>query len=118
MKSVIIDNPKTSHNLSKTIIQAEQVLKLGSNMSLYCYAKKWKLKNNVKIAIQGHAFKGFANSNNVEIFYSFNPELQLKDIKTTIENKLKKLLAELRGFKFVTTLVLVFKKIKSDDKTK
>ena len=30
----------------------------------------------------------------------------------------KKLLTELRGFKFVTTLVLVFKKIESDDKTK
>ena len=93
-------------------------MKLGSNISLYCDAKKWKLKSNVKITIQEHAFKGFANSYNVEILYSFNPELQLKDIKTTIENKLKKLLAELRGFKFVTALVLVFKKIKSDDKTK
>ena len=31
---------------------------------------------------------------------------------------MKKLLTELRGFKFVTTLVLVFKKIESDDKTK
>ena len=77
-------------------------MQLGSNISLYCDAKKWKLKNNVKITIQAHAFKCFANSYNVEILYSFNPELQLKDIKTTIENKLKKLLAELRGFKFVT----------------
>ena len=80
--------------------------------------KKWKLKNNVKIKIKAHAFKGFANSYNIEILYSFNSELQLKDVKTTIENKLKKLLAELRGFKFVTTLVLVFRKIKSDNKTK
>ena len=53
--------------------------------------KKWKLKNNVKIKIKAHAFKGFANSYNIEILYSFNPELQLKDVKTTIENKLKKL---------------------------
>ena len=30
----------------------------------------------------------------------------------------KKLLTELRGFEFVTRLVLVFKKIESDDKTK
>ena len=52
--------------------------------------KKWKLKNNVKIKIKAHAFKGFANSYNIEILYSFNPELQLKDVKATIENKLKK----------------------------
>ena len=49
---------------------------------------------------------------------SFNPELQLKDTESTIKNKLKKLLTELRGPKFVTTLVLVYKKIESDDKTK
>ena len=35
-----------------------------------------------------------------------------------MKNKFQKLLSELRGFKFVTTLVLVFKKIESKDKTK
>ena len=35
-----------------------------------------------------------------------------------MKNKLKKLLSELKGFKFVTILVLVLKKIESDDKTK
>ena len=49
---------------------------------------------------------------------SFNPELQLKDTESTIKNKLKKELTELRGFKFMATLVLVFKKIEVDDKTK
>ena len=49
---------------------------------------------------------------------SFNPELQLKDTESTIKNKLKKELTELRGSKFMATLVLVFKKIEVDDKTK
>ena len=41
-----------------------------------------------------------------------------KHLESEIENKLKKLLIELRGFKFVITLVLVFEKIESEDKTK
>ena len=49
---------------------------------------------------------------------SFNPELQLKDTESTIKNKLKKNLTELRGSKSMATLVLVFKKIEFDDKTK
>ena len=40
IKSVIIEHPKASHKLSKTIIQAE---KLGSNSSLYSGTKKVKL---------------------------------------------------------------------------
>ena len=47
---------------------------------------------------------------------SFNPKLQLKDTESSIKNKLIDLLAELRGFKFVATLVLEFKKIQSNDK--
>ena len=65
-----------------------------------------------------HAFTGFASTYNVEILNSFNPELQLKDTESPIKNKLKKLFSELRGFKFVIILVLVFKKIESKDKTK
>ena len=48
----------------------------------------------------------------------FNPKLQLKDTKSTIKSKLINLLTQLRGFKFVTTLILVFKKTESEDKTK
>ena len=55
---------------------------------------------------------------NVEILIFFNPELKLQGTESAIKNKLKKLLAELRGFKFVTILVSVFKQIESDDKTK
>ena len=72
-------------------------------------------RKNIKIT-KKHAFKGFASTYNAEILNSFNPELQLKDTESAIENKLKKILSELRGFKFVTTLVLVFKKIESEDK--
>ena len=48
----------------------------------------------------------------------FNPERQLKDIESTIESKLIQLVTQLKGFKFVTPLVSVFKKIESEDKTK
>ena len=47
---------------------------------------------------------------------SFSPELQLKDTKSTIKRKLIELLTQSKGFKFVTTLVLVFKKTESKDK--
>ena len=49
----------------------------------------------------------------------FNPELQLTDTESAIKSKsIEELLTQLKGFKFVTTLVLVFKKIESEDKTK
>ena len=65
-----------------------------------------------------HAFKDFESSYNVEVLNSFDPKLQLKDTGYAIRNKLKKLWTELRGFKFVTILVLVLKTIESKDKTK
>ena len=49
---------------------------------------------------------------------SFNPELQFKDTECANKSKLIELLSQLRGFRFVKTLVLVCKKIKSKDKTK
>ena len=48
----------------------------------------------------------------------FNPELQPKDTESTIKCNLMDLLSELREFKFLTTFVLMFKKIESNDKTK
>ena len=65
-----------------------------------------------------HAFKDYASSYNVEILNSFNPELQLKDTKSPIKNKPIDLFSELKGFKYVATLVLEFQKIESGDKTK
>ena len=56
--------------------------------------------------------------NNAEILNPFNPELELKDTKSTVKNNLLDLLFEFRGFKFVKTLVLEFKKIGSNDEAK
>ena len=44
--------------------------------------------------------------------------MKFKDTGSVIKNKLKKLLSELRGSKFVTTLVLMFKKVEGKEKTK
>ena len=75
-------------------------------------------KKNVKIRKQKHVFKGFVSTYNVEILNSFNREIQLKDTESAIKCNVIKLLTQLRGFTFVTTLVLLFKKIQSEDKTK
>ena len=72
----------------------------------------------MKITKQARAFEGFASSYNIDILNFFNPKIKLRDTESSIKNKLKKLLTELRGFKFVTKLVIVFKKIESKDKTK
>ena len=56
----------------------------------------------------------YASVYSVEIYNSLDLELQLKDTKSAIRNKLIDLLTdflltELKGFKFVRTLVLEFK---------
>ena len=73
-------------------------------------------KKNIKVTKREHAFKGQASTYNVETLNSLNAELQLKDTESTIKSKLIEILTQLRGFKFVITLV--FKKIESKDKTK
>ena len=60
--------------------------------------------------IKSHAFKDYASSYNVEILNSFNSELQLKDTKSPIKNKLIDLFSELKDSKFVATLILEFQK--------
>ena len=51
-------------------------------------------------------------------FNSFNHELQLKNNESAIKNERIDLVAELKHFKFVTTLVSEFKRIESDNITK
>ena len=58
----------------------------------------------------------YPSSYNIEILNSFNRELQLNDREFTIRNKLIDLLTELKGFKFVTKLVLELNLIDNDDK--
>ena len=74
------------------------------------------MKKNAKITKWFYAFKVYANSYNVKILNSLNPELQLKDTESAFKNNLIGLLTELEGFEFVATPVLKFKKIQSDDK--
>ena len=69
------------------------------------------MKKNTKITKRSHAYKGYASTYNVELLNSFNPNLQFKNTEFAIRNKLKDLLTELRGFKFVTTLIN-YKKLK------
>ena len=53
-------------------------------------------------------------SYNVEILNYFNPELQLKE--SANKKKLIDSLSELKGSKFIASLVLKFRKIESNDK--
>ena len=76
------------------------------------------IEKSVKITNPNHEFKDYANTNNVEILNSFNSELQLKDTESAIKSKIIELLNQLKGFKFMTTLVLVFKSKENNDKTK
>ena len=118
IKLVITEHSKTSHKLSKAIGQAERV---GCNNCWYSETKKkenFLNEKNVKITKGEHAFKGFGNTYNVEILSFFNPELPLKDTESVIKSKLIELLTELKDIKSMITLVLVFKKIDSEDKTK
>ena len=118
IKSIITEHRKTSHKLFKTITQAEKV---DSNSSLYSDTKKrenFLNEKNVKITKRGNAFKGYASTYNVEILNYFNPEQQLKDTESAITSNLIELLTQLKGFRLVITLVLVFKKIENKDRKK
>ena len=75
-------------------------------------------QKNVKVTKRAHAFKGYASSYNVETLNFFNAELQLKDNESVIKSNLTELVTQLKGFKFATTLTLLFKKIERKDKTK
>ena len=67
---------------------------------------------------QSYPYRGYLSTYNAKILNSFNPEIQLKDTQSAVENKIINVLPEFRGFKFETTLVLVFKKNKNDNETK
>ena len=76
------------------------------------------MKKMPKMKKQSHAYKVYASTYSVKSLNSLNPEVQLGDTEYTIRNKLIGLLTKLIGFKFVTTIVLQFKKIENDDETK
>ena len=82
IKPVIIEHPKMSHELSKTIRQAEKLSQVSYNSSLYSNKKKKKKiflnKKNVAPTKRGHSFKDYASSYDINTLNSFNSELQLK----------------------------------------
>ena len=59
-----------------------------------------------KLKKWANAFKGYTSCHNVEILNSFDSELKCKDTESAINNKPIDLFTQLRGFEFVTTLVL------------
>ena len=63
-------------------------------------------------------FKGYASTYNVEILNSFNLELQLKGAESPIKSKIIDLLTQVKRFKLMPALILVFKNVESEDKTK
>ena len=103
--------------LSKLFKTARNGEKVSSNCPLYSDTKKWKISKQ-KNCKNKTVLQGFASTYNVEVLNSFNPQLQLKDAEFAIKCKLIELLTRLKGFKFVITLNLVFKKIKREDKSK
>ena len=102
-KSHITEHSKTLLKLSKTIRQAE-------NLSCSNFGKFLNEKN-VKLTKRELVFKDFVSTYNVQILNFFNPKQPLTDTESAIKSKLIELLAHLRGFKSVTKLVLVFKKM-------
>ena len=52
-----------------------------------------------------HAYKSYASNYKVDILKFFNPELQLKNNKSGIKNKLKSFLFNLKRFTFLKILV-------------
>ena len=59
---------------------------------------------------QSSTFKVYAHTYNAEMLNPFDLELLCKGTKFAHKNKFKRLLSNLRGFKFVTTLFLDLKK--------
>ena len=84
-------------------------LYIKKKVKAFCMKKKIK---NAKITKRSYAYKGYASTYCVKTLICFNPELQIKDTEYANRKKLIDLLTELKGFKFVTALVLEFKKKK------
>ena len=85
---------------------------LISSMIKICANNTGSFLKDSKIRKRSHAYESYPSTYSVKILDSLNPELQLKDIESSIKNELIDLLSTLRRFKFVTMSVLEFKKQK------
>ena len=88
IKSAIIEHPKTSGKLSKTLKQAKKIGS-GKKFESPLYRETKKSENLLNEKNLSHTYRGYLSIYKAEIFYSFNPELQLKDTESAIKNKLK-----------------------------
>ena len=119
---------RKKHTINKTIKSNYSVTKSSwkskhcwYKISYYRTSKNWKSFPSIVIQKSEYFLNeknGLKNSSNAENLNYFDPEIQLKDTESTIKIRLNKLLTKLWGFKFVTSPVLVLKKIESEDKTK
>ena len=95
----------------KNKIRIWQLLYIVKNQNLKFFTQESKIIYEKKSIKRSHAFKTYAQTYILETLHSFNPEIQLKNTKCAIVKKrLKNLLNELRGFKFVTAFAAEFKK--------
>ena len=112
--------------MTETISKILQVGRCKSSASLLHSETKKSEKffdgiktiRNAKVIKRSPPCEFYAINYQVKILNSFNLLLLLKNNKPTIKHKLIDLLSEWRRFKFLTTLVLEFKKIESEDETK
>ena len=83
--------PNIKHYCSIDRLLKNVVLQVGTSKNpttlFYCDTKKGKFfeQKNIKITKREHALKSFASTYNVEILNSFNLEIKLKDIESTIK---------------------------------
>ena len=100
------------------LLRNDDVSQLGMGINaatrLYSDTKREKVfdekktMKKIKIAKESHAYKCYASTYNVDTLNSSNSQLHLKHTEFAIKDKLKDLLPELKGFKFVERLVLRF----------
>ena len=69
-----------------------------------------------KIKELKRALKNHAKSYEIELQHNSNPFVQFIKTKELVESHLENLLKTMKGFKFVETLVVTFKKLKIDPK--
>ena len=93
-----------------TFIERPEMKKL-SNIKLL---QELPFYDELNIVKNSNAFSGYARSYKVDIVDKKDPLVQLEVSKSSIEDLLKDLLNEIKGFKYQITLAVLLSKIKTD----
>ena len=93
-----------------TFIERPEMKKL-SNIKLL---QELPFYDELNIVKNSNAFSGYARSYKVNIVDKKDPLVQLEVSKSSIEDLLKDLLNEIKGFKYQITLAVLLSKIKTD----